>query len=178
MSDRLIELRLENRRLKEQVQNMENKVLNLVGAINIQSSGVFQDTKHVLNERLIELIGTTEVQLNVVAPKVDRFYSTELMRIASKGIPVLLITNDRGGLPEEYQKYYDEIKASSGVKVINNPNVRYLLVFNEKNAIYSGGSLDKAELERSILIATTVEARSKLKKIASIFSMMLPSFMR
>ncbi len=178
MSDRIIELRLENRRLKEQVQKLEDRILNLVGAINIQSSGVFQEKKNILNDLLIELIGQTEEEIRIVSPKIDLFYMTELKKVASKGISILLITNDRGGLTPEYQQYYDEIKATSGIKVINNPNVRYMLVFNTKRAVYSGGSLDRKELERSILIATRVESKSKLKKIAEIFSLMLPSFMR
>ncbi len=178
MSDRLIELRLENRRLKEQVANLENKVLSLVGAISIQSSGVFKDKKHVINDRLLTVINASEVQLNVVSPKIDQFYATEIKKIASKGVPVLIITNDRGGIPDNYKPFYDDLKSTTGVKLVNNPNVRYLLVFNTKGAIYSGGSLDRLELERSILIATTIEARSKLKKIAEIFSLMLPSFMR
>ena len=178
MSDRLIELRLENRRLKEQVANLENKVLSLVGAISIQSSGVFKDKKHVTNDKLLNIINSSEVQLNIVSPKIDQFYATEIKKIAAKGIPVLLITNDRGGIPPQYQAHYDDLKSTDGVKLISNPNVRYLLVFNTKAAIYSGGSLDRQELERSILIATIIEARTKLKKIAEIFSMMLPSFMR
>ena len=177
-SDRLIELRLENRRLKEQVANLESKVLSLVGAITIQSSGVFKDKKHVINDKLLEIINSSEIQLNIVSPKIDQFYTTEIKKIAAKGIPVLIITNDRGGTPLEYQAFYDDLKATDGIKIVNNPNVRYLLVFNTKGAIYSGGALDRQELERSILIATFIEARSKLKKIAEIFSMMLPSFMR
>ncbi len=178
MSDRIIELRLENRRLKEQVQKFEDRILTLVGAINIQSSGVFQDKKNVLNDMLIELIGQTEEELRIVSPKIDQFYSTELKKVAAKEISILLITNDRGGLTGEYQQYYDDLKATSGIKVVNNPNVRYMLVFNTKRGIYSGGSLDRKELERSILIATTVESKSKLAKISEIFSLMLPSFMR
>ena len=178
MSDRLIELRLENRRLKEQVANLENKVLSLVGAISIQSSGVFKDKKHVINDKLLNIINSSEVQLNIVSPKIDQFYTTEIKKIAAKGVPVLIITNDRGGIPEAFQPFYDDLKSTDGIKLVNYPNVRYLLVFNTKGAIYSGGSLDRTELERSILIATIIEARSKLKKIAEIFSMMLPSFMR
>ena len=178
MSDRLIELRLENRRLKEQVANLENKVLSLVGAISIQSSGVFKDKKHVINDTLLNIINNSEVQLNIVSPKIDQFYTTEIKKIAAKGIPVLIITNDRGGIPENFQPFYDDLKSTDGIKLVNNPNVRYLLVFNTKGAIYAGGSLDRQELERSILIATIIEARSKLKKIAEIFSLMLPSFMR
>ncbi|MFX1396433.1 MAG: hypothetical protein ACFFAS_05240 [Promethearchaeota archaeon] len=178
MSDRIIELRLENRRLKEQVQSLEDKVLSLVGAINIQSSGVFANTKHALNDLILELLRETENRLNIVSPKIGKFYATEIKNLAAKGIEIFIITNDRGGMPGEHRLIYDEIKSIDGVKVVNNPNVRYLLVFNSKNAIYSGGSLDKDELEKSILIATTVESKSKLKKISEIFNMMLPSFMR
>ncbi len=178
MSDRLVELRLENRRLKDQVANLENKVLSLVGAINLQASGVFKEIKHVMNDRLLTLINASEVQLNIISPKIDQFYATEIKKMAAKGIPVLIITNDRGVIPEIYQPFYDDLKSTDNVKLLNNPNVRFMLVFNTKGAIYSGGSLDRTELERSVLIATTVEARSKLKKVAEIFSMMLPSFMR
>ncbi|GAH18112.1 unnamed protein product, partial [marine sediment metagenome] len=84
----------------------------------------------------------------------------------------------RGGIPKEFQEVYDDLKATSGVKIINNPNVRYLLVFNSEEAIYSGGALVKEELAKSILIITSIKEAAKLRKIAKIFSLMLPSFMR
>jgi hypothetical protein len=77
-----------------------------------------------------------------------------------------------------YQKYYDLLSNTPGISVINNPNVRYLLVFNTDKAIYSGGSLDRKELSESVLIVTMIKERQKLRKIAEIFSAMLPSFMR
>lgn len=177
MSDRLIELRVENKRLKDQVLSLEEKVLSLVGMISLESSGGLTK-KNVLNDQLINLIQNTKEQLNVVSPKIDKFYTTELMKVVQKGIPVLIITNDRGGIPQEYQEYYDKLKATQGINIINNPNVKYLLVFNTELAIYAGGSLDKEELEKSILIVTMVKETSKLRQIAEIFSLMLPSFMR
>ncbi|MBY9013992.1 MAG: hypothetical protein KGD70_16615, partial [Candidatus Lokiarchaeota archaeon] len=93
-------------------------------------------------------------------------------------IPILIITNDRGNIPKIYQEIYDDLKQTSGISIINNPNVRYLLVFNAEEGIYSGGSLDKEELEKSILITTHIKESAKLRKIAEIFSLMLPSFMR
>ncbi|NVM46901.1 MAG: hypothetical protein HWN79_18495 [Candidatus Lokiarchaeota archaeon] len=177
MSDRIIELRTENSRLKKEVQNLENKILSLVGMISLKSSGG-SEGKNILNEQLINLITSTKQQLNVVSPKIDRFYANELKKLTQKGIPILIITNDRGGIPKEFQEVYDNLKAISGVKIINNPNVRYLLVFNSEEAIYSGGALVKEELEKSILIITSIREAAKLRKIASIFSMMLPSFMR
>ena len=65
-----------------------------------------------------------------------------------------------------------------GIDIINNPRVKFLLVFNTENAIYSGGNLDKTELENSILIGTKISESSKLNKIKEIFSLLLPSFMR
>ncbi|MFX0032599.1 MAG: hypothetical protein ACFE8E_03125 [Candidatus Hodarchaeota archaeon] len=175
--NRLIELRIENKSLKKQVQDLESKVLSLVGMVNLVSSGS-PDKKYVLNDQLIEFINSTNSQLNIVSPKVDKFYATELKRTAKRGIPILLIINDRGSIPKGYQEIYDNLKQSEGINIINNPNVRYLLVFNSEKAIYSGGSLDKDELEKSILIVTTVKETTKLRSIAEIFSMMLPTFMR
>jgi hypothetical protein len=177
LSDRIIELRTENSRLKQEVLNLENKILSLVGMISLKSSGG-SEGKNILNEQLINLITSTKQQLNVVSPKIDRFYANELKKLTQKGIPILIITNDRGGIPKEFQEVYDDLKAISGVKIINNPNVRYLLVFNSEEAIYSGGALVKEELEKSILIITSIREAAKLRKIAKIFSLMLPSFMR
>jgi len=177
LSDRIIELRTENSRLKNEVQNLENKILSLVGMINLKSSGG-SEGKNVLNEQLINLVISTKQQLNIVSPKIDRFYANEIKKLTQKGIPILIITNDRGGIPKEFQEVYDDLKAISGVNIINNPNVRYLLVFNSEEALYSGGSLVKEELEKSILIVTSIREAAKLRKIAEIFSLMLPSFMR
>lgn len=177
MSDRIIELRRENSRLKNEVQNLENKILSLVGMVNLKSSGG-SEGKNILNELLINLIISTKQQLSIVSPKIDRFYANELQKLTQKGIPILIITNDRGGIPKDFQEVYDDLKATSGVNIINNPNVRYLLVFNSEEGIYSGGSLVKEELEKSILIITSIREAAKLRKIAEIFSLMLPSFMR
>ena len=177
MSDRLIELRFENQNLRKQVEDLERKVLSLVGMVDLESSGG-SDKKNILNNLLIQLINSTTTQLNIVSPKIDKFYATELKKLAKQGIPVLIITNDRGGLPKVYQEIYDGLKQTKGISIINNPNVRYLLVFNSEQAIYSGGSLDKEELEKSILIVTSIQETTKLRSIAEIFTMMLPSFMR
>jgi len=177
LSDRIIELRRENSRLKNEVQNLENKILSLVGMVNLKSSGG-SEGKNIINELLINLIISTKQQLSIVSPKIDRFYANELKKLTQKGIPILIITNDRGGIPKDFQEVYDDLKATSGVNIINNPNVRYLLVFNSEEGIYSGGSLVKEELEKSILIITSIREAAKLRKIAEIFSLMLPSFMR
>ena len=178
MSDpRIIELRVENKKLKQEIASLENKIISLVGMFDIESSGG-QDKRNVLNDQLMNLIGSTKEQLNIVTPKIDEFYSRELKKLTQKGIPVLLITNDRADLPKSYRSIYDDLKVSDGISIINNPNVRFLLLFNTDQAVYSGGSLDKEELAKSILVITTIQEKSKLRKVAEIFSLMLPTFMR
>ena len=175
MSDRLTELRIENKRLKAQVQDMENKVLSVVGMINIEGSSIQANT---INDAITKVINETTDQINVVTPKTDRFYSTELKKAAERGIPILVITRDRHLMDKKDQAFYDELKSANGISVINNPNVRYLLVFNSNTAVYSGGSLDKEELDKSTLIVTIIRETAKLRKLATIFSSMLPTFLR
>ncbi len=178
MSDpRIIGLRVENKKLKQEIASLENKILSLVGMFNIESSGG-QDKKNVLNDQLMNLIGSTKEQLNIVTPKIDEFYARELKKLTQKGIPVLLITNDRADLSKSYRPIYDDLKITEGISIINNPNVRFLLLFNTDQAVYSGGSLDKEELAKSILVITTIQEKAKLRKVAEIFSLMLPTFMR
>ncbi|HEY0088850.1 MAG TPA: hypothetical protein VGB37_08400 [Candidatus Lokiarchaeia archaeon] len=177
--DRIQELRIENKKLKQQVEDFEKRVLNLVGNVTIESSGEGEN-KEFLNEALLDLIhNTSSDQLNIVTPKIDSFYATELKLVANRGIPVLLITKDRHLLTDkDAKKIYDDLKGTAGISIINNPNVRYLLIFNTEKAVYSGGSMDKEELSQSVLIVTIIKETTSLRKIAEIFSTMLPSFMR
>ena len=176
-SDRLIELRVENKRLKEQVASLEDKIMALVGMVNIEASGS-ADKKNVLNDLLLNIINSTTDQLNVVTPRFDSFFANELKRITERDIPVLLITRDRGVLSKKETPLYDDLKNTRGISIINNPHVNFLLVFNTEQAIFSGGFMDKEELSKSILIVTSVKEKQKLRLIAEIFSSMLPTFMR
>ncbi|MFX1326819.1 MAG: hypothetical protein ACFE91_01575 [Promethearchaeota archaeon] len=168
---------MENKRLKEQITNLEDKILSLVGMVDIVSSGD-PERKNTLNDLLLNLINSTKDQLNVVSPEVDEFYAKELKRVVERGIPVLLITNDRSDLPKKNIPIYDDLKLTQGISVINNPNVKFLLLFNTEQAVYAGGALDREELSKSILIVTSIREKSKLRTIAEIFSLMLPTFMR
>jgi hypothetical protein len=149
----------------------------LVGNIEIESSGEANNREY-LNNKLIEFINSSNEQLNIVSPKIDEYYMNELIKMATKGIPILIITVDRSSMTKPNQKIYDQLSSTQGISVINNPNVRYLLLFNTDLAIYSGGSLDRDDLSKSVLIVTIIKERQKLRKIAEIFSAMLPSFMR
>jgi len=176
-SDRLIELRVENKKLKDQISNLENKITTLVGMVNIESSGD-ASKRHLLNDQLLNLINSSKEQLNIVTPRIDEFYAKELKKVVQRDIPILIITNDRGDLPKSYRPIYDDLKITQGISVINNPSVKFLLVFNTELAIYSGGSLERDILSDSVLIVTTIREKAKLRQIAEIFSLMLPTFMR
>jgi len=177
MSDRINELRVENRNLKMQVEELENRMIRMIGMITLEPSGEGKN-KELLNENLLEFMHGTQDQLNIVTLKIDGFFAIELKKIAEKGIPILIVTQDRTTLDKPLKKIYDDVKGTPGISIINNPNVRYLLLFNTEKAIYSGGSLDRDELSTSILICTTIIEKQKIRMIAEIFSAMLPSFMR
>jgi hypothetical protein len=172
LSERLRELRIENQKLKNQVEQLENKILSLVGNIEIEVS-----QKGLLNEEILTLFENTENQLNILTPYIDKFYINELKRL-SQNINIMVIIHDRSLIPKEYRTYYDELKSVSNVKIVNNPNIRCLLVFNEVNGIYTAGALDKNILDNSILIETKINEASILHKIKQIYTLFLPSFMR
>ncbi len=173
MSDRLLELRIENQKLKNQVEQLENKILSLVGNIEIEVS-----QKGLLNEEILILFENTEKNLNILTPYIDKFYNNELKRLSQKGINILVIIHDRSLIPNKYRIFYDELKTKSNIHIVNNPNIKCLVIFNEKNGIYSGGALDKDVLDKSILIETKINEATKLYKIKQIYNLFLPSFMR
>lgn len=175
--DRINELRLENRRLKQQIEDYENRVLALVGNTIIEASGE-GETKELLNEKIIDFIRTSVDQINIVAPRLDAFYCTEIRKAAERGMPVLLITRDRHLWDKKQRILYDELNSTNGINVINNPHVNYLLLYNTEIAMYSGGDLDKEVLSNSVLIITSIKEAAKINKIADIFTAMLPTFMR
>ncbi|TFF85143.1 MAG: hypothetical protein EU518_01660 [Promethearchaeota archaeon] len=175
--DRLIELRVDNRRLKQEVENLENKILTLVGNVEIEISGG-PNNNNLINDDIINLLGSTNNQLNILSSKIDRFYTNELKNLVNKGFEIRVVTFERSNIPSEFLEYYDELKNERKIKVINNPNVNCLLVFNEKEAIYTQGSLDKKELQESILIQTKVKSITTLETIREFFNLFLPSFMR
>ena len=127
--DRIQELRIENKKLKQQVEDFEKRVMSLVGNIVIESSGE-GEYKEFLNDALLDLIHTTSDQLNIVTPKIDSFYATELKLVANRGVPVLLITKDRHLITDkEAKKIYDDIKGTAGISIINNPNTGEIYVY-------------------------------------------------
>lgn len=175
--DRLIELRVENRRLKDEVENLENKILSLVGNVKIEISGG-PDSKNAINEDIISLISKTEDRLSILSSKIDRFYVNELSNLADKGIEIRIVTSERSNIPSEYHQFYDELKNNRQINVVNNPKVTSLLIFNNNEAIFTSGSLDRRELEDAYLLETKIRQPSILEKITEFYNLFLPSFMR
>jgi len=175
--DRISQLRLENTKLRDKVNELEQKIISIVGLIDLFPSGI-EGKKEALNEKILSVINSTVSNLKIITPKIGPFYSENILSVAKKGIPVLMIINDRRFIPQEFQQYYDNLKTKSNVSIVNNPNVKYLLVMNEKEVVFSAASLVKKELTNSILIGTLVKEKKKLVRIEQIFSNMLPSFMR
>ena len=169
-------LRAENIKLRSKVEDLENRLLKLVGTIKIFTGGM-PGNEHIMNNNIAEII-TNATDLKIVAPYITNEYALILKDQAKNGIKVQIVLNDRRLWPKESVDIYDQIKVSNGIDLINNPNVKYLLVWSPKTALFTSGPLDKDSLMKTVLIGTLINETSKLNELLKIFQLMLPSFMR
>ena len=171
----------ENIRLKEKIQELEDKLLSLVGQITIFSSGMVSTGKqHELNNNIASILVKPKAgeQIKIVAPFVGEEYTTLLKAKAAEGVKIQIVLNDRNLWPKEHMKYYDVLKTTPKIDLVNNPNVKYLLVWTENEALFSSGPLDKAILMNTVLIGILIKEKTKLTALLEIYKEMLPSFLR
>lgn len=166
----------ENMKLKEKIEELENRLLNLVGNIKLFSSGMVNH-EHEMNNHIAELLATA-TELRIVAPYVTKEYALLLKDRAANNVKIQLVINDRRFWPKEIANIYDELKAAKGIDLVNNPNVKYLLVWTPTQALFTSGPLDKQTLMTTVLIGTLVKEKSKIDELLAIFKEMLPTFMR
>lgn len=172
-NERIRELRIENKKLKDQVEKLEDRVLKLVGSVEFQISN-----NGLINEDILTLFNETKQKIDLLTPKIDKFYINELKRLADNGIEVRVILKDRSLIPTDYIPFFDELKSISNITMVTNPNIKNLVIFNEKRGLYAGMALDKDELEKASVIETMVNETSKVSKLQQYFDTYLPSFMR
>ena len=160
-------LKAENMKLKKKVEDLENRLLRLVGAIKIFTGGL-AGKEHEMNNHIAEII-TNAAQLKIVAPYITEEFALILQDRAKNGINVQIVLNDRRLWPQQYMKIYDKLKATSGIDLINNPNVKYLLVWSPSSALFTSGPLSKESLMKTILIGTLVHEKSKLNFFLTLY---------
>jgi len=168
-------LRAENIKLRTKIEDLENRLLKLVGTIKIFTGGM-PGNEHVMNNNIAEII-TIATDIKIVAPYITNEYALILKDRARNGINVQIVLNDRRLWPEKYVDIYDQLKVTS-IDLINNPNVKYLLVWSPKTALFTSGPLDKDSLMKTVLIGTLINEKGKINELLKIFQLMLPSFMR
>ncbi|MHA1795511.1 MAG: hypothetical protein ACTSUK_05320 [Promethearchaeota archaeon] len=169
-------IKAENIRLKKKVEDLENRLINLVGAIKIFATGT-TDNEMEMNNHFAEII-TNSQELKIVAPYISEEYSLILQDRAKAGVKIQIVVNDRSLWPKNYQKIYDTLKADRSVDVVNNPNVNFLMVWSPNTSIFTSGPLSKDHLMNSILIGTIVSDPARNRDMLKIFNLMLPTFMR
>ena len=153
-------------RLKKRIEELEDRLLNIVGAIKIFTGGL-PGKEHEMNNHIAEII-TNASELKIVAPFVTEEYAMILEdRVNNKRL-----------WPEEYATIYDKMKVTPRLQVINNPNVKFLLIWSPESALFTSGPLSKQSLMKTVLMGTRVNERGKIKDILHIFKSMLPSFMQ
>lgn len=169
-------LKAENMRLKSRLEQLEDRLLKIVGAIKIFTGGL-PGKEHEMNNHITEII-TNASELRIVAPYVTEEYAMILEDRVNNDIEVQCILNDRRLWPEDHQNIYDKMKVTPRLQVINNPNVKFLLIWSPESALFSSGPLSKNSLMNTVLIGTRVNEKGKIKEILHIFNSMLPSFMQ
>ncbi|MHA1819725.1 MAG: hypothetical protein ACTSU2_06850 [Promethearchaeota archaeon] len=195
-------LKAENLKLKRQIEELQNDIIRLTGSIEIFQSGI-TGNKFILNKKIEDLINSAIKELKIITPKVGEQYFNILSSVAKKGVKVHIVINDRrfledeenkkgsftklfgknkenikSGVEYDYAKIYDQLKSTPNINLINNPNVKFLMVISENVGLFSAGWLEKRVLENTILIGTLVKDPKKLRELNEIFKNLLPSFMR
>ena len=166
----------ENIRLKKRVEDLEDRLLSVVGAIKIFTGGL-PGNEHEMNNHIAEVI-TNATKLKIVAPYVTDEYAMILEDRVNNGVDVQCILNDRRLWPDEYQSIYDKMKVTRNLQVINNPNVKFLMIWSPESALFTSGPLSKDSLMKTVLIGTRVGEKGKINDMLRIFKSMLPSFMQ
>ncbi|MHA1340171.1 MAG: hypothetical protein ACTSO2_09385 [Promethearchaeota archaeon] len=197
-------LKAENLKLKKKIEELENSLMRITQSIQVFASGI-PKSKTKLVDLIENMISSTKEGLYVVTPKVGNYFTNKLIEQAKKGISIQIIINDRrflasdqGTNPKDkkdkkdkkhkrgenqneavdYAKNYDLLKVSHNIDLINNPNVKFLMIMNKNQAIFSGGWLEKDLLEKTVLLGTLIKDPKKLNDLKNIYSELLPSFMR
>lgn len=204
-------LKAENIRLKEQIRDLQDTLVNLTKSVHIFSSGIAGNQQTSLNDQINEIIHNSTTELNIVSPKIGMEYKTMLINKAKAGTKIQIVINDRRYLINEeekkgvkskksnkdeltkgkkeikynYAEIYDNLKSTPGIDLINNPNVKFLMVVGNdasnspERAVFSSGWLERRVLDKTILLGTYLEQdRAKLKELMQIYNQLLPSFMR
>ena len=140
------------------------------------SSGT-KNNEHVLNNQIADII-TSASEIKIVAPYITKEYTLVLQDRVRSGANVMLVLNDRRLWPEDVAPFYDKIKVTPGMELVNNPNVKYLMIWSPNKVIISSGPLDKNLLESTVLVVTVITEPKKIEKCKHIMGEMLPSFMR
>lgn len=182
-------LKGENIKLKAKLDELESILTRIAGSVYIFSAGT-TESKVDLYTKIEEVINSARENLKVVTPKIGPEFAKVLIAKAKKGTKIQVVINDRRILVEEtklakaqkkdvnYERTYDLLKVTPEIDLINNPNVRFLMVWTRKNVIFAGGWLEKALLKNTILLGVHVKDISKIEELSEIYKQLLPTFMR
>ncbi len=182
-------LKAENIKLKKKIDDLEDTLTRIAGSVHIFSAGS-TESKIDLYSKVVEVINSARENLKIVTPKMGSEFADVLIDKAKTGTKIQVVINDRRILVEEtklaksqkkdvnYEKIYDLLKVTPEIDLINNPNVRFLMVWTRKNVIFAGGWLEKELLEKTILLGVHVQDIAKIEELLEIYKQLLPTFMR
>ncbi len=167
--------KMENVKLKQKIQELEDRLVNVVGLCKAIMPAE-------INSYIEALISSPGTELKIVAKEVDSNYADIIIKAAQTGKKVRLVTSER---PKEKIKNppptlqaYEKLKSTPGIDVIETHGLTQLLILLPTKIFYSAGPLTKDNLMRNNQLGFEIAERGLLQQVQEVFSGYLPSFMR
>ncbi|OLS12483.1 MAG: hypothetical protein RBG13Loki_3904 [Promethearchaeota archaeon CR_4] len=167
--------KLENVKLKQRIQELEDRLVNVVGLFKaIMPADI--------NSYVEGLISSPQKEMKIVAKEVDSSFADCIIKAAQAGKKIRLVTSER---PKEKPKIlppnlqaYEKLKNIQGIDVIETPNLTQILIILPKKAFFSAGSLTRENFARNNQLGFEIGEKGLLEQVQEIFAGYLPSFMR
>ncbi len=167
--------KIENVKLKQKIQELEDRVVNVVGLYK----AIMPAEINTYIETLISSPGNEE---KIVAKEVDPFYADLIIKAAQAGKKTRVVTSERPKEkirnPPPNLQAYEKLKNTPGIDVIETHGLTQFLIILPNKAFFSAGPLTRDNFARNNQLGFEISERGLLQQVQEVFGGYLPSFMR
>ncbi len=167
--------KMENVKLKQKIQELEDRIVNVVGLFKAIMPAE-------INSYIETLISSPGPEMKIVAKEVDPNFADLIIKASQAGKKIRLVTSER---PKEKIKNpppnlqaYEKLKNTPGIDVIETHGLTQLLILLPIKAFYSAGPLTRDNFARNNQLGFEIGEKGLLQQVQEVFAGYLPSFMR
>ncbi len=167
--------KMENVKLKQKIQELEDRIVNVVGLFKAIMPAE-------INAHIEGMISAPGPEIKIVAKEVDPAFAELIIKASQAGKKTRIVTSER---PKEKIKNpppnlqaYEKLKNTPGIDVIEIHGLTQLLILIPNKAFFSAGSLTRENLARNNQLGFEISEKGLLQQIQEVFAGYLPSFMR